>query len=574
MPIIWGSVSFGLDYASAFVAGFILLIIFCYERFGQPVEDGSFVSKLLPVHLAAKQDYLKAFLFYLFSMLIIYSILSMVGPHLFQAYNLSQTSDINSGLVGFSATSNKNESTGVSKLIDIFSAHPVKSASAVIPLLLMMILSGASTQYKHLNMVELIIRKITHRFIGIPEEIESLANTISHAEINSTDSTIADEEFIKRKYEQATGGKLHDIKEFNSKLENKVQIKNWIRLQFLFDKLENRKNELSQEIDIGVINYYKDVWNKIRISAYKLMDDSYLNRLNIGVETANVADRELFVKINNRINDTLDDIHALIAASISNRCQQTGAISSAMTRLGLLPQNVSKNKAINSIIFSIFLMAIVVFIITYFTPILVKWLHLEVEYPFPRNSADAFEWATAAIFLNGSAAIAAWQYRNAKEKKGNWNALYLRKMHIPALQYLLLTVRTYLVATLCLLVWYLIKEVLTKGSFPAWSIEMSWIPLFGLVGSCTGFWVAYTLDLATSRVFSSSIPRIRLLIQPFLQAASTACAGYVFMTMLSTDQNLDSFNLYLGAVIGIEGLTIGASVLVITWQLIKEKETV
>lgn len=570
MPIVWGSVSFGLDYLSAFVAGFIILIIFCYERFGQPVEDGSFVSKLLPVHLAAKQDYLKAFLIYLFFMLIIYSLLSLVGPHLFHAINISQTGDINSGFVGFNPTSNKEGNTGVSRIVDVFSAHPEKSASAAIPLVLMLILSGASTQYKHLNMVELIIRKITHRIIGIPQEIESLASKISQAQLNFNNFTTMDEELLKRKYGQATGGKLLNLKDFNSTLENKAQIKNWIRLQFLFDKLENRRDKLNREIDINVINYYEDIWNKIKISVYDLMDESYLKLLNLGVDTADAANRGLFIKINEQINDTLGDIHALIAASISNRCQQTGATSSAMTMLGLLPQDVSKNKTINSIIFSIFLMALVVFIITYFTPILVKWLHLQVEYPFPLNPADAFEWATGALFLNGSAAIAAWQYRNAKERKGSWDALHLRKMHIPALQYLLLTVRTYIIATLFLFVWHLIKEVLTKGSFPAWSLDMIWIPFFGIIGSYNGFWVAYTLDLTTARVSSS----YRLLIQPFIQAASMACLGYVSMAILSPDQSLNSFNLYLGAVIGIQGFTIGASVLMITWQSTKEKEAV
>ncbi len=61
--IKWAGINYGLDFLIAFIGGGFILILFCYERFAQPVQKNeSFVSTLLPAHLATKQAYLKAFL--------------------------------------------------------------------------------------------------------------------------------------------------------------------------------------------------------------------------------------------------------------------------------------------------------------------------------------------------------------------------------------------------------------------------------------------------------------------------------------------------------------------------------
>ena len=105
MRIEWQSVIFGLDFVIAYVGGVIILIVICYERFGQPVaKKESFVSTLLPAHLATKQDYLKSFLIYLFIMLTFYTVLSVVGPKIYQAFQIEKSGNLDFGTTGYSSS--------------------------------------------------------------------------------------------------------------------------------------------------------------------------------------------------------------------------------------------------------------------------------------------------------------------------------------------------------------------------------------------------------------------------------------------------------------------------------------
>ena len=98
----FGGVIFGFDFILSFFLGGIILTLICYERFSQPVNrEESFVSTLLPEHLASKQDYLKAFLVYLFIMLAIYALASLIGPNAYKAFQLSNNADVNSQITGY-----------------------------------------------------------------------------------------------------------------------------------------------------------------------------------------------------------------------------------------------------------------------------------------------------------------------------------------------------------------------------------------------------------------------------------------------------------------------------------------
>ena len=45
--IKWAGINYGLDFLIAFIGGGFILILFCYERFAQPVQKNeSFVSTL------------------------------------------------------------------------------------------------------------------------------------------------------------------------------------------------------------------------------------------------------------------------------------------------------------------------------------------------------------------------------------------------------------------------------------------------------------------------------------------------------------------------------------------------
>lgn len=564
---IWGNVIFGWDYIAAFIVGFFILVLFCAERFAQPVENESFVSHLLPAHLASRRDYNKAFLVYLFIMLSIYTALSLVGPSFYQAINSERTSDIKTGVIGYMPSSNIEDNS----IETIFSDFSEVDAPAWLPLLLMLILSGASTQYKVLNQVELIVRKLTHRIIGIPEGIERLATKISEEKLNVESLSPSDQQFIQKKYEKLTGWRLPDITHYHKTLEGKTPIRRWIRLQFLYDRLENKTETLGGAIDVNVLSYYKHIWNSIKVSVLELKSKDHIAALRQSIDGSDdTGVRKSAHETVDKINSTLHNLHALIAASLASRSQRSESISRSLASLGLTHKDSKRSELINAVIVAIILVAIVVFFVVFFTTRIPEWLGIALSKPYPVRPIDAFKWATGAIFLHGSAAIAAWYHREKAIKTRDWKALYIRQLKIPAYQYLHLVLRCYIISTLSLLIWWLISEMLSPGPLPDITLEMIWIPYFGLIGGFTGFWVSYTMDLTMIR----SPGKTRTRIQPFIQAFFTAFLCYFIMTILTGNQETENelFNLYVSAVLGLEGLTIGYAVMLITLQLNEEEE--
>jgi len=564
---IWGNVIIGFDYFAAFVVGFFILVLFCTERFAQPVENGSFVSKLLPAHIASRKNYLKAFVVYLFIMFSIYTALSIVGPSFLQAIKSEETSNVKTGVIGYMPSSNIEDN----KIGTVFSDFSEVDAPAWIPLLLMLILSGASTQYKALNQVELIVRKLTHRIIGIPEGIERLATNISKEKLNVESLSPNDHQFIKRQYKRVTDRDLPDIKQYYKTLEDKTPIRRWIRLQFLYDRLENKTEALGDAIDVNILSYYENIWNSIKVAVFELKSKDRIDSLSQSVAGPDDSGaQKKFKETIDKINSTLDNLHALIAASIASRSKRSESISKSMASLGLTYKGSKRSELINAVIFAIFLMAIVVFLIVFFTTRMPKWFGIPLSKPYPVLPIDAFKWATAAIFLHGSAAIAAWYHRGKRARTRDWEALHLRELKIPASQYLFLVLRCYIISTLSLFVWWFISEMFSPGPLPDITLEIIWIPFFGLIGGCTGFWVSYTMDLTIKRRSG----KIRTRIQPFIQAFFTAVLCYFIMTMLSGNPETanEPFNLYVSAVLGLEGLTIGYVVILITQKRDEQEE--
>jgi hypothetical protein len=558
MKTEWGGVVFGFDFIASFFLGGIILTIVCYERFGQPVKNGgSFVSTLLPEHLASKQDYLKAFLVYLFIMLMIYSLASIIGPNAYKAFQLAHNIDVDTQVTGYSPS--LDASANGTK--NVFEKYKSTHAPAWMPLLVMMILSGLSTNYKAFNQIELIVRKLTHRIIGIPGTIEELARSIQLAKIDIPTLNESDQNFIERQFEFATGRKIADIGKYYEEIERSDPIRRWIRLQFLFDRLENRRQAIGQVIDINVLQYYSNMWNEIKLSMFKLADKNELEL--VGRKSEFAAEQQMMKKIQaieSKIDETLHNLHALIAASVARRCHNSRSVAKAMAALGLTFEDVEKKDFVNAVIAGIFVMTTLVFLIVFITSKLDRFLEPGIYAALPTKPYDSFMWATGALFLHGSAALAAWQYQESRYKKKSWEPLNIRQFKIPSKQYLFLSVKVYVCATLSLFFWYLATETLKQGPFRGLSIEQIWIPLFGLVGVITGIYVAYTIDLCTRPNLSKG----RMFIQPLYQAFFTALMSYIIMSILNFKESL---NLYVGAITAMEGLTIGVIVLTIARQI-------
>jgi hypothetical protein len=565
MEITLGGVIFEFDFIMAFLLGGIVLTLICYERFGQPVEnEESFVSTLLPELLATKQDYLKAFLVYLSIMLSIYVLASLIGPNAYKAFHLSNNVDIESGTTGYRSTIDAGVNENEEGLAEVFTSYQKTHAPAWVPLLVMMILSGLSTNYKAFNKIELVVRKLTHRIIGIPDSIEKLANELQIARLNIPSLNSKDQMFIAKKFEFATGRPLAEITRFYEEIERSDPLRRWIRLQFLYDRLENKRQIIGQVIDLEVLDHYRNMWNEIKLDIMNLSHKRDLELIDKDrelPESSQELNRAQFIE--SKIDATLHNVHAIVAASIARRCYSPKSIKEAIGVFGLSLKEVEKKDFANAVIASIFVMTLIVFLIVFFTYKSDSWLSEEIYKSLPTGPYDAFVWATGALFLHGAAALAAWKYQDNRRRKKTWETMDIRKLQIPSKQYLILSLKVYVYATASLFVWWLAQEFLKQGPFEGISSKQIWIPLFGLVGVITGIYVAYTIDLCSRPDPSNA----RLAIQPAFQAIFTALLSYIIMSMIASGPSREVLNLYVGGVMAIEGLTIGIIVLMLARQI-------
>src|SRR3546814_2992098 len=99
MQIAIGSLILNADFLVAYGCGLVILILFCMERFNQPTAaDGSFIETLVPRAVSNGYRYIQSFVIYVAIMVVVYTGLSIVGPHVFAAFGRSEehTSELQS----------------------------------------------------------------------------------------------------------------------------------------------------------------------------------------------------------------------------------------------------------------------------------------------------------------------------------------------------------------------------------------------------------------------------------------------------------------------------------------------
>ncbi|WP_282607137.1 hypothetical protein [Pelagibius sp. Alg239-R121] len=554
MEIELGNLRFNTEYQLTFVGGLAFLFFYCYDSFNKPVKSGdSFVSTLAPRELASNQDYLKAFLVYFFLMTLIYAFLSIFFPHILQAVEFAGLGDIS---VGFAATPETDgNAEGLTEAFS-FSGPEATYAAAWMPMAIAMILTGISTNYQWLNKIELSVRSATHRIIGIPDGIEKLAQRIQVALLDVEKFDTNDSLFIHEKFKLITGKELHDVSTYYDDVITADPLRRWIRMQFLFDRIENKKHLINSALNVHVFEHYDFILNRIRLSALEL---SNLERIKPVLapadsdEQQNITERQ--IATTKKIDSTLHDIHAILAASIFQHNNDPASVMSAFQAVGLSTTTIRKDNIINGVIAAIFMLFFLVIVIVLLTPPIAAMLNITTSEAFPKDSNDALIWATSAISLHGASALIAWSYQNKRIVARRWRAMNIGKFEVPALQYAFACLVTYLAGAFALLCWWWIKQLFSGETLLLTQNEL-WIPIFGVLGMVTGFWVLYTIDVAQR----SDLSKQRLLLQPLLHGLTTGLAGYFLMTVFLSGNPDLAFSVYVGIVTALQGGLIGTIV--------------
>ena len=532
------------SFLLAYLAGAVFLLFFCYDRFDQPANEGSFVETLVPRHLASNAEYLRAFLIYFGVMLTIYTLVTFAGP---------AALDVGSSTEGFTDTEyieNAAES-------DPFDQPRSKQDDPVwFPLAVVLMLAGASTRIRIplLNSIELFVRRMTHRIIGIPDGIQKRAQQINTARIDIKALNENDASFIKSKYKEATGEELSNIEDYYEKAENQSGILiNWIRLNYLFRVIDSRWRDLPG-FDSSIQHSYPSMWNKLRSSMLDLSAKRISEALVESQQDLDSTDRSRIRLLQEDVDQALHDIHAYIAACIAHGVTRKEEMGEMMRSLKLVVTSDERIDFSEAFLVALVMVFFYMFIVVIATPGIIDFFgHAgAVSKHMPSDYTQAISWSTSTVFLHGAAAFAALRYRI---KRGSeWRSMRIREAEIPALQYLTVTVIAYIAATLGLLVWWILSESMFGQGLILPSLKEFWIPMFGSLGMVTGFWVNYSLDVVER---SETTENIRLLQQAAGQGLSTGLVCYVLLVMMPDPDVKPDFEIYTATVAAFAGLAIG-----------------
>src|SRR3546814_10343350 len=76
-----------------------------------------------------------------------------------------------------------------------------------------MILTGGATHFRSLNQVEFFARRLTHRLIGIPQNVESLAANIRDRRIDLKHLSASERDALLALYGNVTGSRCESLRE-------------------------------------------------------------------------------------------------------------------------------------------------------------------------------------------------------------------------------------------------------------------------------------------------------------------------------------------------------------------------
>lgn len=539
---------FSQNFVAAYVAGGIFLLLFCVDRFDEPVKTGSFVETLVPRHLATHAEYLRTFLIYYVIMWTIYTLLTLIGPSVL--------------LLLQPETEGFTQVADISNLGDPFKKDLSKEDYPTwFPLAVVLVLAGAaSSRYPFFNTIELIVRRLTHRIIGIPDGIQNLAENLNRARIDLSALSENEIEFIKTKYKAVTENDLVDITDYYNQAEKQGGVLiNWIRLHFLFNIIEHKQRDLPKGFDTAILRSYDSMWMQIKSAVYDLTPKRIAESLADQDDETDFTDRDRTNRTREDVGNTLNNIHAIIAACVAQNVNHDDDLSEIMKTLRLVAPPKTTLDLSQAFITAFIIVFIFMFLIVFATPLVVNLIGFTPSDLFPLDPKKAISWATSTVFLHGAAAIVVLRYR---EKLGDkWQKMKIRDTVIPASQYLWVMVLGYCAATAGLGTWWFLKEAIVSGlTLP--SQKEYWIPLFGMLGIATGFWVSYSLDVAERE---EQVARKRLFLQAALQGFTTGllCALLLLM-MPGVDRD---FIIYTGTVSGLAGFIIGLIIIIFVRQL-------
>ena len=497
-----GSVSYSYDlyFLLALTLAVIVVFLFSMQKFAQPTasdRQGDFLTPLLPKFMTTQQEYSRALIFYVTTMIFIVVILSFLGPR----------------VVSLGSTT-------------------VPEAPVALPLFIALVLVGVLPNVPWLQELELHLRRFAHERAFIPRAARATADKLAAADLNFTQYDTAQ----VLNAPGMRGVERSDFKAARGTLEY-----SWARVSCLLFQLRRQQDGgLDMPFDREVLERYAKDLDNLAVKRKSMEDD--ITRYRAEREKNAYYEDE---SAQRAIRQMLHQLYILLGCAVRLKLS-----SNFIQRFGFeLPPDPAAPSNRNIMIVGLAVMTVSVFLVVYAAIGLVWFGSVEhIWRPsslFPVQLYQPYVWAISSLLAHGTAILVAdWLRRRLKTKR-RW---FARSSTIPRrnpANYVLVAVACAIAGLIVNYLWGLIF------AGPSLRLALYASPTALLPAVTGGFYVFHLDNVELKR-------RPSRFIEIGMQAVVTGFCGFAATSaslgLLGIEVQVDLLLLYV-----VVGFVIGAS---------------
>jgi len=425
------------------VLGILIVVFLSMRKFDEPTVgmETDLTAQLLPRYLATREQYSRALIFYIASLVGILCLLSAIGP----------------------------------RFLDL--APTLAPFKPVAPIGFALLLVGALSNLPWLQDVEWRVRLFWHERAYIPGAARAIADTLRAS--NFEFSSYAQPAVLLSA--SMRGIELTDFEAPRGSIEH-----GWARLSCLSHELGRRRNAGDIEaLDNEILDRYATDLDNIAAKRQALEED-------IAKYREEKARNKFYdnSELNKAITGLLRKIYILLACAVRLKASPTTDINAVFRSFGFaLGPSAAAPTNQNLIIVGLAFMTASLFMLT-FVAVAVGYIGIwHASDNFPRDMVQPFMWSLSALLLHGSAILTADRMRARFLRQGRWFEVVGQERRPIAANYIRVAVCCALTGYVTLYLWSLIFQPPTIG------LAQGTAP-FALLPAATGAFYCYHLDNA------------------------------------------------------------------------------
>jgi hypothetical protein len=479
-----------------------VVYVHCLKKFEESTVDKTeddYIAQLLPRHLATREEYSRALIFYIISMVALVVVLSALGPR----------------AVGLEPAK-------------------IPEVGGALPLFIALALVGVFPSVPWLQDFEPRLRRYAHERAFIPAAARAAAQKLAAADFDFSNYK---KEHVLRS-PAMRGVELADFDHPRDSIDYA-----WARLSCVSYELKRRRDAGLTEplVDGELLQRYASDLDSIAVKRRALEDEIAHYRKEKLSNPYFTNDQ-----LHRVIRTTLRQLYVLLGCAVRLKQTPNADMDTALRPFGFVlgPTN-PRDENNNVMIMGLAVMTACLFVLVFAAVEASQLWARSVD--FPRERIEPFYWSFSAVLAHGTAIFIANRMRHRRTKKGLWFAQFGSTRRQIGANYLRVACGCFIAGYGILLLWGLIFGGITLD-------QIKGTALFALLPAATGGFYVYHLDNVELEKRPSRLWEIGL------QAMVTAFCGFVAAnTWVALDPTSTSKAYDYVLLVAALGATVGAS---------------